>query len=280
MTATGFEVSGSRKGTADRCTRQYWLQDATDEDDVFDFIAGLPAVVAGLPFADFDYQEREEINNAGDLHDYEITCNWGLPQNSGSSQPKDTTEYKFNFQAPGGHIKQALATIADYADPAYFAFGAPPMQGSINVTFEKGVEKVEGINLQPPHEVFTLSYKVGSDVITGAYQTLVESLCGKVNSVSFRGRDAGSVMLVRATGGRDTSGIWSIEFGFGYIANDTNIPVGDNITVATKDGFDLLWAFYSPVKDGTTKRVNQNPTAAYVVRIFQRADLNALNLPP
>lgn len=275
MTAVGFEVAGSRKGSYERATREYYLQDATDEADVYTFIETLPAFVAELPFADFDYQEEDEFN-AGGLHDYKVTVNWGVAK-SGTSQ-KRTLEYKFNFQAPGGHIKQALATIGEYTDDDYFPFGNP-MFGAINVTNDKGVDRVEGEHLQAPAEVFTLSYKVGDDQIDGAYQLLVESLCGKVNSVDFRGRSAGSVMLVRATGGRDTSKTWHIEFGFGYIANDVNIPAGDNITVTAKDGFDLLWVYYSPKIDNTSFRANMQPTAAYVVRVFYRADLNLLNLP-
>lgn len=275
MTATGFEVAGSRKGGFERSTRQYYVEGATDEADVFAYVAGLPAYVADLPFADFDYEEKAEVNDSG-LHDFEITVNWGAPKNE--KQKRGTLEYKFNFKAPGGHIKQALETIGEYTDDDVFPLGNP-MFGAINVVNDKGVDRVEGEHLQPPEEVFTLSYKCEDEVITGDYQLLVESLCGKVNNASFRGRAAGSVMLVRATGGRDTSKTWHIEFGFGYIANATSIPVGDNITVSAKDGFDLLWAYHSPKKDETSFRANQQPTAAYVVRVFYRADLNTLNLP-
>lgn len=276
MTATGFEVTGSRRGNADRLTRRYYLEGATDEADVLAFVADLPYSVADLPFADWDYEEKEEINDGG-LHDFEITANWGAPKNN-TGQKRGTLEYKFNYQAPGGHFKQALETIAEYTDDDYFPLGNP-MFGAINVVTDKGIDRVEGQHVQPPAEVFTLSYKCSDEIITNDYQLLVESLVGKVNDSTFRGRPAGSVMLVRVTGGRDTSKTWHIEFGFGYIANDVDIPVGDNIIVDAKDGFDLLWAYYSVKKDDTSLRANMSPTAAYVVRVFYRDDLNKLGLP-
>ena len=85
-------------------------------------------------------------------------------------------------------------------------------------------------------------------------------------------------MLVRADGQRQ-GGLWNLEFGFGYIANDVNIPVGDNIIVPAKDGMDLLWALDITGKDDTTKSLVTQPAAAYVERVWYRADLNLLNLP-
>src|SRR5690606_15610003 len=106
-----------------------------------------------------------------------------------------------------------------------------------------------------------------------------ESLVGKLNSTEFRCRAAGSVMLARSQGGRQGGGR-TIEFGFAYIPNDTNIPVGD-ITVSAKDGFDLLWAYYASEEDAAAadKGLVKRPLYAYVERVYPRADLTALSLP-
>jgi hypothetical protein len=280
MVYQSTEVPGSRRGDNTRSTRQYYVWDCeNEEEDVYDFVGNLPDELGTHPFADFEYEETEEIDDA-----FLVTVNWGDPQTV--TQEKDTLDYRFNFQAPGGHIYQSLATVAGYYDGDKL-FGVPPFNGAINVIQDKKGQRVEGMNLSPPAEVFTLSYKVSGSVITSSYQDLVLSLCGKVNSEAFRGKPAGTVMLVRVTGGRDSSNVWTIEFGFGYIANSTDVPVGDVAWLneagtpadIAKDGFDLLWCFYPYAKDGTGKMVLKQPAAVYIERVFERADLNLLNLP-
>lgn len=274
MPATGEEAR-PRHVDNNGATRKYWLSGCTSEQDVVDWIsANVELTVAGFPFADFSADESDEI--AGD---YDVEVNWGLPQNVGSDQTQDTIEYAFNFQAPGGHIFQSLSTVAAYTDPALgFEVDPDNFGGAINVVFDGGKYRVEGLNISPPNEVFKLAYRASNSVITGAYQSLVRSMCGKVNSTTFRGEPAGSLMLVRASGGRDTSGIWSIEFGFGNIENDTNIQIGD-ITVTQKDGFDLLWAHYGNRLNANANGLVITPRYVFVERVFKRADFNLLNLP-
>lgn len=271
MAVAGAELI-RRSVTIDRVEREYHLTGASDESEVSDFIDTLPPTIGDFSFASYEAEEHPEIED-----DYLLRVTWGTPQIVASQQDEDTTEYRFNFQAPGGHLYQSLATISgknsenDDIGPAFF--------GAINVVDDEGKLRCEGVNISPPHEVFTLSYVAGSGIVTGAYQLTVEGLCGKVNSTTFRGRPAGSVMLVRAAGGRDRSGKWSIEFGFGYIANATDVPVGETIIIPAKDGFDYLWAYYENKKNNDVLQVVKQPKYAFVERIFPRADLNALSLP-
>lgn len=271
MAASGVELI-RRSVTIDRVEREYHVTGTNDESDVSDFIATLPTTIGDFAFSTYIAEEHPDIPN-----DYLLRVTWGTPQYTSSGQDENTTEYRFNFQAPGGHIYQSLATILLYGPGG--SPDVPYFDGAINVVDDEGKQRVEGVNLSPPAEVFTLSYVANDSIITGSYQLIVEGLCGCVNSTSFRGRAAGSVMLVRASGGRDRSGKWSIEFGFGYIANSTSIPVGDEMTIPSKDGFDYLWAYYGSTKDDDAKSVVKRPAAAYVERIYPRADLNELNLP-
>lgn len=271
MAAIGFEVTGSRTFTLDRAERRYRVEEAADEDEVVAWInANAPSTIIDLPMSEFNCQEIDEEDGT-----YDVVVTWGTSKNE-VQQTIATSDYKFSYQAPGGQIYQSLATIAAYSatadDPRDFG-------GAINVVNDDGKDRVEGMNLSPPNETFSLAYSDVSSVIDGTYQSVVESLVGKVNSTTFRGRSAGTVMLVRVNGGRSSSGIWSIDFGFGYVANATSIPVGDDITVTSKDGHDLLWPYYGKVKDDDAKATVKRPISAYVERIYARADLTALNLP-
>jgi hypothetical protein len=277
MPATGFEIAGSRRVTNNTAERQYRLTGATDEQDVVDFVAGLPATVAGFPFGDFNAEELEEEGGGGD---YDLSVLWTpqplTPIGQGES---GTLEYRFNFQAPSAKINQSLSTISVTAASGYPAdklnFG-----GAINVVFdEEGKKRVEGVDLPVPPEVFQLLYYAPNAVVDGAYQSLVQSLCGKVNSATFRGYAAGQIMLVRVNGQTRNNSDWTLDFGFGYVPNATSIPVGPDIVVSAKDGFDLLWPFYDHVKDDDAKDLLPRPVGALVERVYERADLTALNLP-
>lgn len=272
MAVSGAEII-RRHVDNNGASRGYYLHEAEDEDGVAAWMdANVPSHVAGFPLADFNADEIEEIPG-----DFELTVNWGLPQYAGSPQDNETVEYKFNFQAPSGLIKQSLETIAAYTDPSLgFSVDKDNFGGAINVVNDGGKYRVEGQQFSPPPESFVLSYRTG--FISGAYQSLVRSMQGKVNSTLYRGEPAGSLMLVRTSGGRDTSGIWYIEFGWGNIENDTNIQVGE-ISVPQKDGMDLLWTFYGNRPNATANGIAPTPQYVFIERIFKRANFNLLNLP-
>lgn len=275
MAATGFEIAGSRRVTNTTAERRYRITGADSEADVVTFVGTLPSTVAGLPFADFNAEEIEEEGEGGD---YDLSVLWSV--NTQQLQwLGGSMEYRFNFQAASARIQQSLQTISVTAASGYSANNLD-FDGAINVVVDSdGAKKVEGVDLPAPSEVFQLLYHAPNAVVDAAYQGLVQSLCGRVNSTTFRGYAAGQIMLVRVNGSRRGSSDWTLDFGFGYIPNDTNIPVGANITVSAKDGFDLLWPFYDLVSDGDAKDLLPRPVGALVERVYYRADLSALSLP-
>lgn len=266
--ATGFEVMASRGGSLSELRRRFMVEDADDEQDVLDWAtANTPTALEGLARSGFSMQENDELVG---VYDVEVTYgSTRLPPTV-----VDQVDYRFNFQATGAHVFQSLSTISATQDGGGTA---PDFGGAINVVNDSGGQRVEGLELPIPTETFTLTYTPANATIDSSYQLLVESLCGKVNSATFKGRPAGSLMLVRCAGGAKNLSNWSIEFGFGYIANATSIPVG-GITVAAKDGLDLLWAYYESDTDATAKSLIRKPRAAYVERVFYRADLNTLGI--
>lgn len=270
------EVVGSRSGNSTSSERRYIVREASDEADVVAMVATLPSEVAGLPYADFDYEEMEE-DDVYTTSSYMVVVKYGN-QDITAPQAAGTSEFRFNFQAPSAHIYQALETVSVSYDEDLLPFGASDFGGAINVVWDDGKLRVEGFNLQPPAEVFSIPYVDVPAVITPAYLDTVKGLCGKVNDSPFEGAAAGEIMLSRAQGSRK-NGLWNLEFGFSYVANATNIAVGSNIIVPFKDGLDLLWVYYGPTTDDTTKQLIRRPWAAFVSRVFERADLNDLNLP-
>jgi hypothetical protein len=293
LTITNFnENAGSRRGNATQATRSYTVAGHDSgvpmtEDQLSEYLQSeigtdIPETVGDLGISDTSYSESDEIPGH-----YEVTITWDVPSEIG---------YRFNFQAQGGHFVQSLKTISAWgrglvsatSDPLDLeAAGLPNFGGAINVVpQEDGPPKVEGYDVQPPPETFVLIYHAYDETITGEYQQLVRDLCGKVNNDSFMDLDAGTTMLVRANGERQHGGIWTIEFGFGYVPNledplviGNGISYSDKVQVNAKDGLDLLWVYREHEIEDTYGIVRPMPVAAYVERVWERADLNELNLP-
>ncbi len=280
MAATGREIR-EREFTATSARRVYRVEGAEDESAAYAWVSNpsnVPTTVSGLGITKVDGKEDPECENCDE---WDVVVEWGESESSGGDTlPAGTKSYKFSYQAPSGHIKRSLITIGAYENDLIFPFDyAPNFNGAINVVdFNTPDMHIEGFDLQPPAEVFSIPYADVSAVITPTYQALVRDLCGKVNNSTFLGHAAGEIMLARVDG-QYSKGLWNLDFGFAYVKNGVSIPVGDNITIPAKDGMDLLWTLDIPVKDDDAKAVVPTPAAAYIERVWERANLNDLALP-
>lgn len=172
--------------------------------------------------------------------------------------------FSFNYTMPGVHIYQSLETV-------WSSTGARDFKGAINVVNENGNLKVEGIALQAPPETFKIRYTLAAKYFNDEYRELVGQMVGTYNSAAFKGHAAGELLLVSVSGGIATGQKANIEFGLSYIANDTNIPVGD-ITVPSKKGHDLLWVHYGDAVDSSAYALIKQPTDAYVERVYKTSN--------
>lgn len=260
-------------------TRRYHIHGPAEEDEVAQSIGELPLKINGLPYLESHAREIDEI--AGD---WDVTVVWG------SQLDPNTSEYRFNFTAPSAHISQSLETYSyttpEGTDTNHNAVNAPFHDGAINVVSDGGKKRVEGIDLGPPPEVFTLTWAAENTIITDGYQRIVEDVVGTVNAFDYRGRPAGSLLLSRVSGGRTGRDVWAIEFGFSYIANSVSIPVGSGMTVASpggglpaKRGHDLLWIYYGEAEDNDYGDIMKQPVAAYVERVWPYSNFDVLQLP-
>lgn len=281
MPTTGEELLPRPGGDFKSLTRKYGVftdGSLTPEEDVFGWVdANAPGTINGLFLNNISLEETEAEDQ------WEATAHYDELSEPAPPPASGTMEYRFNFQAQGGHFYQSLGTIlyatvlGSNTDPTVVL--ARQFKGAINVVSDGGKLRCEGFQVDPPAETFTLSYYPVNAVVTEEYQQIVEGLCGKVNNYEFRGKPAGSLMLVRVSGGIRTNEDWQIEFGFGYVPNATDIPVGNDILIPEKDGLDLLWAYYGDEKDDDAKAIVKQPKSAYVERVWERGTFDELNLP-
>jgi len=267
MAVTVQETTNSRGGSDEALSREYDVFGT--EDEVTALTAAINAAPSALGSLKYSGTSIEEINR-DDQRGGHYRCKVNFATGQNVTPEPDQSEFRFSFQAPSAQIYQSLATINSYGtDP-------PDFDGCINVVNDGGKRRVEGFNLAPPPETFFYKYYPAPAMLTSSYFLTVESLVGQVNSVAFKGRPAGSLMLVRSSGGYTAGQVAPIEFGFSYVANATNIPIGGSITATTKDGHDLLWPYYADDKDDTAKTLIKKPVAAYVERIRYRDDFSKL----
>lgn len=269
-----------RRLTTQSIQRQYHLFGNATEAEVLAYIGNLPQTVAGMALTQIEAEENTQI-----VGEWLLNANYGAipPGSPLTPQTLGTVEYEFNFVAPSGRIKRSLQTIS--ATPRAGQV-APNWDGLIGVVDGPDGLQVEGIDVSPPPETFSLRYAAPNGIVTSAYQSIVENMVGKVNSFTFASRfPAGSLFLTRVNG-RVTTRIsqtqsqnsWNLEFGFAYSANAANIPVG-SITVPSKLGWHLLWTFDTPEQDAGARFNVLQPHTAYVERIYDTADFRQLGLP-
>jgi hypothetical protein len=273
MSTLNSERMGSRGGALGSLRRRYTV-DASGEEAPEEYVAAWlvansPVTIAGLVRTGFTLDEDSEIQ---DLYECEVQYSTsGIPT---GSLPAGEVAFRFNFQAQGAHIVQSLETIASYAPSGETA---PDFKGGINMVLDGGEYSPEGVTLDPPAETFSLEYAPLNAVVTQSWLDTLSSLCGRVNEYEFMGYPAGSLMLVRVGGSIRTTEDWHFDFGWAYIENDSDIPIGDEITVDFKEGFDLLWVLYSNTVDAGD--FVRQPRAAYVERVYKRGDFDLLGLP-
>jgi hypothetical protein len=98
-----------------------------------------------------------------------------------------------------------------------------------------------------------------------------------VNDTEFRGRAAGEVLFLGATGAKRGRGDWEITFRFAASPNATGIAIGD-ITGIAKNGWDYLWVLYEEQEDSTAKALVKYPKAVYVEEVYPEGDFDALEI--
>lgn len=135
------------------------------------------------------------------------------------------------------------------------------------------------ITVDPLPNSRRLRYSTSASFVTDSYLDLVENLVqqGAFNSAEYLGRPTGSLQLVQFSMQENDFAAWSLAFGFGYRATQTNVAVGDSITIPTYRGCDYYWVREEETyADGN---IQPKVAAAVVGQAWPLADFSVLNMP-
>lgn len=278
-----------------RRARRICVYDVFDEDDALaEAVALAPTDIGGLPRRNIEFEEGDSRNGI-----WLYTVNYG----SSSNRPdldSGEIEWEFNFSAPSFHAKQSIATISGTGlgsitekkaggGTVSVDHAAEDFHGAINVSKENGQYRIEGVQISPPPETFSIRYAAPNAVVSAAYLQELGRICsfapvnatpvglivpGVVGIVTYA---AGELMLVRATGSKRNNDSWQFSFGFAASPNLTEIDVG-GITVPAKLGHEYLWAYYGDTADNASGNLIKRPVAAYVEQVYHTSEFRALGI--
>ena len=262
MAINVIEVIGS--GSSTQTPRQgefekkYRITGTSDDAEARSkLMATAPATYEGLPVGQI--QTRPV-----DYKVFEATVSY-------SNREFERLHSTFSFNTLGGttHINHSLETVESYELIA--GRKALDFQGGINVDGDQ----VKGVDVTIPSLVFTETHKYSPAIVAAGFVRNIMEVTGTVNSSVFRGFAPGEVLFKGATGSYNDSLI-AVTFHFECSANRTIDVAGVNVD---KPGHDYMWLDYENYEDTQTSEVASRPRAAYVERIYPRADFNLLGLP-
>jgi hypothetical protein len=175
------------------------------------------------------------------------------------------------FDASGGTIR----VFASGATARFARSGrtAPDFHGLIGI--KDG--DPEGVDITVPALKLSYRYKWPANVINNAYVKLMAGLVGTCNVSSYDTYGAGELLFIGLSGEIVEDLPTEITYGFAASADITGLTLGD-ITGVNKGGHDYLWVAYEEDADAAAKKKIKIPLAAYVERVYRRANWSALGL--
>lgn len=261
MNFTFEETPESRQETADTYTLIYKAVGEQDDAIVQAYaINATPAMVhrpTGTMY-------RQDIRRDPDgWKQYRVTVNYGMldatPFNVGGSS--------FTFDTTGGtsNVKQAREHIATYP-PTVDGHG-----GSIGVRDDGAVE---GVDIVIPALKLTYTYRHPQGVITEAYVRSLAAVTGMVNSLPFRGYEAGELLFVGASGSDGSQSEADVTYTFVASKNATGITRGA-VTGINKGGHELVWE-QTGSEVGADGKAKQKVFAVHVERVYDSFNFAAV----
>jgi len=162
------------------------------------------------------------------------------------------------------HITTSRSTISSHVASGT----APDFKQLIGVT----KDNVEGTDIVVPNAVLTVTHRFAS--VSQSDRNTIAGLVGKVNNASFKGYDAGEVLLLGSSEQQGTT-FTAITFEFGISKNQTGLSIG-GITMIDKKGWEYLWVYYGDDVDQDT--LVKKPLAVYIEKVYETGDFSNLGL--
>jgi hypothetical protein len=252
-----------RSVSGDQFTRTigYVVKGASSDIDALDAVElAAPATYDGLKRSAISIDEIRWPNI------WDVTVTYARSE---KKEPAATGSVEFSFDVglESQTIKQSLQTIGTYQSGTAQAFN-----GAIDVQSDGSVN---GVTIGRPVSSFTLTYYPTWAVVTDTWKRSVMNLCGKVNSTSYFGYNAGEVRFVGASGKSRNNSDWELNFRFEVRLNETNITIG-SFTAISCDGWDVLWVYYREDVDATSGRYLPKPTQVNVERVLKRDNFTSV----
>ena len=261
-----------RRLNRDSVERVFQVTGTTDESVAeAAVLAAVPSTYLGMNLVDWDTKEES-------LGLFETTVTY-KPFNPAQQEPAElgstTGDVSYNTGSATARRLHSIQTIGSYTDGGFFGVGstAPNFKGLIGVTRDG----VEGVDVNVPAPTFRETHVFTASSVTASYRRTVSLLAYKANVATFKGYAPGEVLFAGAEfHTRDAESIVG-TYDFLISENVTGLSIGD-ITGIDKDGWDYLWVLYNEEEDATAEYLVRIPTAVYVERVYERADLSALQI--
>lgn len=270
--ATASERYGIRD--ADKSAElPYLVEDATGSSDARSTaLAAAPTTFNGKVRQD---ARAEEV--AGTDGTYLVDVLYGVT--SGTSADTGSEQDSFEIAITPTQVFTSRETISAHAPFDPWGPQIPDFQGAINVDSDG---RVNGVQWPPATaQVITRTRVVASSSVTETYYRAMSALVGHVNSNTYLGFDPGELLFLGASGTRraiDASEPWIITWKFGVSLNESNLTLGSQITIPSKNGWHYAWVYYREREDSDAKMLIPRPVAAYVERIAIESSFTGLIL--
>lgn len=272
---TAHEQAEHQRFDASSGRRQYWIDGAADIDEARTTLlaeadttweAGGATLVL-LP-------EACEVFEIGD--EWFGVANYGTEEDV---QPTGAGETSFSFDTTGAteHIIASKATVGAFAA----ADEAANVADNGNLIGVGDGENVEGVDVPVAKLGFTVTRSFPIGQATGAYIKALATVGVNNASVSITTDDGvtiegdtGEILYFGSTGGAK-NGRLEVQFLLAFSPNVTGRAIGGIAGIAAK-GWEYIWVRRKHVV--VQNRLTVKPVAAYVERVFDLIDFDALEI--
>jgi hypothetical protein len=244
----------------------YIVADTQSDADVKNLVlATAPLIYDGLLQQDFD------LERIGDEE-------WLVTVHYSTVEALEVGDVEVNFTISSDRVKitQSIGTTARYAPPGNTA---PDHNGAIGVAYDSGQKTIEGVEINIPHMEASMRAAFSNATVTQNYIVALSRLVGKTNNAPFKGWAIGEVLFTGASLTLRTAAKLELHFTFGISPNATNIAI-DDITVASKKGWEYLWVEYESREDASAnpKVMVKKPIAAHVEQVYYSGDFSIIGI--
>jgi hypothetical protein len=200
---------------------------------------------------------------------------WNVETTYGPYVGKEPTagDFRWTFDTTGGtmHITNAIEHLNDYGtDP-------PDHGGAIGVNSDGDVE---GCDIGTSNRKWSETWQLSADSIGFNYGDIIEELTFTTNAATFRGKPAGYVLFMGATGGGSNKDPDIIELTFNFatgIALTSETICG--ISGVSKLPWEYLWYEYSKTTaTGDAKKKVKKLIAIHREKVFESGDFSLLGI--